>query len=277
MFIIDQIAVSSTTPSQLNEAKHIAKWIHVGTLGNQNPWYLSFKVSSSFSYLSPIRILIPTSVWVFTVITPRIWHTLSTEDLFRRLESTPLGLTQDQVNSRLLKGKNSFQPRRPSLVSKAFSCVFGGFGSLIFISAILSFLSWWVHCSCFHCSVTQILKSILPGNHLDMTRLYVTAIPSHLEKLKPWRICYPTQHPTAKLGLGIVLLIILLVQACFKAWQLHITGRAMRSITDHVGHETSVLRDGGTRTIPSDELVPGDLVKVGSSSHSHRHVHRLII
>ncbi|EGG04215.1 uncharacterized protein MELLADRAFT_22597, partial [Melampsora larici-populina 98AG31] len=151
------------------------------------------------------------------------WHTMSTEDLFQRLDSNPLGLTQDQVNSRLLKGRNSFQPRRLSLFSKAFSCVFGGFGSLIFVSAILSFLSW-----------------------------------------KPFG--NDQAHPTAKLGLGIVLLIILLVQACFKAWQLRITGRAMRSITDHVGNETSVLRDGGSCTIPSEELVPGDLVKISTGS-----------
>lgn len=159
----------------------------------------------------------------FQAITMRHWHTMPAEDLFRRLESTPLGLTQDQANSRLLKGRNSFQPRRPSLISKAFGCVFGGFGSLIFVSAILSFLSW------------------KPFGHHEA-------------------------HPTANLSLGIVLLVILLVQAFFKAWQLHITGRALRSITDHVGHEASVLRDGGSHTIPSDELVPGDLVKICTGS-----------
>ncbi|EGG04214.1 uncharacterized protein MELLADRAFT_37617, partial [Melampsora larici-populina 98AG31] len=156
-------------------------------------------------------------------ITKRDWHMMSADELFQRLESRPLGLTQDEVNSRLLKGRNSFQPKRSSLISKAFTCVFGGFGSLIFASAVLSFLSW-----------------------------------------KPFG--YHELHPTAHLALGIVLLIILVVQAFFKAWQLRITGRAMRSITDHVGSTTSVLRDGCSRTIPSDELVPGDLVKVSTGS-----------
>lgn len=56
------------------------------------------------------------------------------------------------------------------------------------------------------------------------------------------------------------------IQAAFKVWQERITCRALRSISDLVGSETFVLRDGHGRKIPSAELVPGDLVKASLCS-----------
>ncbi|PPQ70421.1 hypothetical protein CVT24_013171 [Panaeolus cyanescens] len=66
----------------------------------------------------------------------------------------------------------------------------------------------------------------------------------------------------SNLALAIVLLIVLLVQALFNAWQDFSMTRMMSSIRGMLPADVLVLRDSGHNKIPAKELVPGDIVTV---------------
>ncbi|KAF9524928.1 hypothetical protein CPB83DRAFT_897469 [Crepidotus variabilis] len=71
-------------------------------------------------------------------------------------------------------------------------------------------------------------------------------------------------NPNASnLALAIVLLIVLLVQAVFNAWQDFSTSRVMSSIKGMLPSDVLVLRDSAQTKIPAKELVPGDLITIG--------------
>jgi sodium/potassium-transporting ATPase subunit alpha len=66
----------------------------------------------------------------------------------------------------------------------------------------------------------------------------------------------------ANLALAVVLLIVIMVQAVFNAWQDFSTSRVMASIKGMLPSDVLVLRDGGQTKVPAKELVPGDLVTI---------------
>ena len=72
----------------------------------------------------------------------------------------------------------------------------------------------------------------------------------------------PLGNPPApsNLALAVVLLIVLLLQAVFNAWQDFSTSRLLDSITGLLPAEVLVLRDGSSTRIPSAQLVPGDVI-----------------
>lgn len=68
------------------------------------------------------------------------------------------------------------------------------------------------------------------------------------------------------LALGIVLIIVVVIQAVFAAYQDWSTSRVMKSIKNMLPSETLVIRDGQVQKIPATDLVVGDLVQINMGS-----------
>ncbi|KAF8503943.1 sodium-potassium ATPase [Hysterangium stoloniferum] len=64
----------------------------------------------------------------------------------------------------------------------------------------------------------------------------------------------------SNLALAVVLLIVIVLQAIFNAWQDFSTSRVMSSIQEMLPSSVTVLRNNGQINIPAEKLVPGDLV-----------------
>ncbi|KAJ2738055.1 hypothetical protein GGI20_006335, partial [Coemansia sp. BCRC 34301] len=64
------------------------------------------------------------------------------------------------------------------------------------------------------------------------------------------------------LALGIAILVVIVLQASFSAWQEWTTSRVMASITGMLPTETVVTRNGAMTTIMATDLVQGDIVHV---------------
>ncbi|KAM4057168.1 E1-E2 ATPase domain-containing protein [Hirsutella rhossiliensis] len=76
-------------------------------------------------------------------------------------------------------------------------------------------------------------------------------------------ICWrPLSHPPSatNLALAILVIIVILLQAGFSAFQDWSTQRTMKSITDLLPSEALVLREGQLKKMPAIELVAGDIV-----------------
>ncbi len=76
-----------------------------------------------------------------------------------------------------------------------------------------------------------------------------------------WR---PLGNPPApyNLALAIVVIIVIIVQALFSAFEDWSTQKVMNSILGLVPENSTVLRDGVMKTIPSGDLVVGDIVQL---------------
>ncbi|KAK3320379.1 hypothetical protein B0T19DRAFT_492568 [Cercophora scortea] len=74
-----------------------------------------------------------------------------------------------------------------------------------------------------------------------------------------WR---PLSDPPSatNLALAILVIIVIMLQASFSAFQDWSTQRTMKSITGLLPSETLVLRDGSMKRMPATELVAGDIV-----------------
>ncbi|KAF8512193.1 sodium-potassium ATPase [Gautieria morchelliformis] len=81
-------------------------------------------------------------------------------------------------------------------------------------------------------------------------------------------ICFiawkPLGNPplASNLALAVVLLIVLLLQAIFNAWQDFSTSRVMSSIQNLLPSNVTVIRNSAQLSVASEQLVPGDLVVV---------------
>jgi len=79
-------------------------------------------------------------------------------------------------------------------------------------------------------------------------------------------ICWkPLGNPNPQaynLGLAILVLIVIFLQACFSAFQDWSTGRTMNAILDLLPADALVIRGGQTTKVPSTDLVIGDIVKI---------------
>ncbi|CAD6589175.1 MAG: hypothetical protein TREMPRED_005278, partial [Tremellales sp. Tagirdzhanova-0007] len=72
------------------------------------------------------------------------WHTLSLDEVLQRLSVNPkVGLDGEQAKRRLQQnGPNVITPRRANPILKYGGYIFGGFGSLLLVAAILCFIAW---------------------------------------------------------------------------------------------------------------------------------------
>ena len=77
-----------------------------------------------------------------------------------------------------------------------------------------------------------------------------------------WRPLGDPNPAAYNLGLAILVLIVIFLQALFSAFQDWSTARTMKSILDLLPAETVVVRDGDSRKVGSADLVVGDIVKV---------------
>lgn len=66
----------------------------------------------------------------------------------------------------------------------------------------------------------------------------------------------------SNLALAVVLLVVVLVQAVFNAWQDISTSRVMASIKGMLPSAVQVLRDGKQETTAAANLVTGDLIYI---------------
>ncbi|CUI15461.1 sodium potassium-transporting ATPase subunit alpha, putative, partial [Bodo saltans] len=65
------------------------------------------------------------------------------------------------------------------------------------------------------------------------------------------------------LALAIVLIIVILITSGFQTYQEGQADNVMASLMEMAAEDTFVVRGGKTFKIPSNDLVPGDIVKVG--------------
>ncbi|EGG15864.1 hypothetical protein DFA_09533 [Cavenderia fasciculata] len=78
-------------------------------------------------------------------------------------------------------------------------------------------------------------------------------------------LCWqPLSNPPSMVNfaLAILVLIVILIQALFSAFQDWSTGRVMKSILNMLPSECFVIRDGQTQKIPTSQVVVGDLVQL---------------
>lgn len=67
---------------------------------------------------------------------------------------------------------------------------------------------------------------------------------------------------TSNLALAVVLLIVLLIQAAFNAWQDFSTSRVMASISGMLPSDVMVLRDSNQVRLAAHDVVVGDMVYI---------------
>ncbi|KZV66047.1 sodium-potassium ATPase [Peniophora sp. CONT] len=77
-----------------------------------------------------------------------------------------------------------------------------------------------------------------------------------------WKPLGEPAPQASNLALAVVLLVVVLLQALFNAWQDFSTSRVMSSIKDMLPADVVVLRDGSQQSVPAIDLVPGDLVQI---------------
>ncbi|KAH8662348.1 putative H /K ATPase alpha subunit [Xylariales sp. PMI_506] len=72
------------------------------------------------------------------------WHTISTDEALRRLSASEThGLSSDQVQRKFGEfGYNAPSPPKSDTISKYLGYLFKGFGPILFVGAILVFVSW---------------------------------------------------------------------------------------------------------------------------------------
>jgi sodium/potassium-transporting ATPase subunit alpha len=64
------------------------------------------------------------------------------------------------------------------------------------------------------------------------------------------------------LALAVIIMVVILLQAFFNAWQDWSTSRVMNSINSMLPTQTLVMRDGKIVTVDATHLVPGDVVHI---------------
>ena len=165
------------------------------------------------------------------------WHKITAEEALTRLGVSPkVGLDKPQAQRRLQQhGRNVISPPKSNILRKIFGWVFGGFGSLLLIASIICFVAWYI---------TFVFQPI----------------DSHATT--PYRKPLGEPPAAANLALAIVLLIVILIQAVFNAWQDFSTSRVMASIKGMLPSDVLVLRDGNQTKVAAKDLVPGDLVTI---------------
>lgn len=78
-----------------------------------------------------------------------------------------------------------------------------------------------------------------------------------------WRPLGDPNPAPYNLGLGILVIIVIFLQACFSAFQDWSTARTMNAILNLLPAEARVVRGGEPLKVPATDLVVGDIVKIG--------------
>lgn len=77
-----------------------------------------------------------------------------------------------------------------------------------------------------------------------------------------WRPLGDPNPAPYNLGLAILVIIVIFLQASFSAFQDWSTKRTMKSILDLLPSDALVLRSGGFLKVPSTDVVAGDIVRI---------------
>lgn len=77
-----------------------------------------------------------------------------------------------------------------------------------------------------------------------------------------WRPLGDPDPAPYNLGLAILVLIVIFLQAGFSGFQDWSTARTMKSILDLLPSDALVMRDGDWKKLPSSDLVTGDIVRI---------------
>ncbi|KAJ3126328.1 hypothetical protein HK100_010313 [Physocladia obscura] len=152
-------------------------------------------------------------------------HTLRIDQILAQLGAFSIsqgGLPEDVAASKLKKnGPNSITPPRDSYILKILSFIFGGFCFLMWISAIIMFLTYYP----------------LPQINNQAPQVY-------------------------NLAVTILLLVVIFIQAAFYAWQDWSSSSVMSKINNLLAAEAQVIRAGKSVTIPSKNVVVGDIIEL---------------
>lgn len=77
-----------------------------------------------------------------------------------------------------------------------------------------------------------------------------------------WKPLGNPDPQTSNLALAIVLLVVVMIQACSNAWQDFSTSRIMDSIAGMLPDAVTAIRDGSHSSIQAPDLVQGDIVVI---------------
>ncbi|KAF9078729.1 hypothetical protein BDP27DRAFT_1441123 [Rhodocollybia butyracea] len=190
------------------------------------------------------------------------WHSLSADEVATRVGVSPkTGLDAPMAARRLSQnGKNVISPPPRNLTKKIFFYFFGG--PLTFTTLIVIFQPDRILIG--YPGIERIPFSRLKEGNIS----WPTSVSGGLLFLGSvicfiaWRPLGDPDPSVANLALAVVLLIVILLQAGFNAWQDVSTGRVMASISGMLPTDILVTRDGETFKLPAESLVLGDIVKV---------------
>ena len=77
-----------------------------------------------------------------------------------------------------------------------------------------------------------------------------------------WRPLGDPNPAPYNLGLAVLVLIVIFLQACFSAFQDWSTAKTMNSILDMLPSDAHVFRDGAWSTVRTSDLVTGEVVRI---------------
>jgi sodium/potassium-transporting ATPase subunit alpha len=77
-----------------------------------------------------------------------------------------------------------------------------------------------------------------------------------------WRPLGDPNPAAYNLGLAILVLLVIILQACFSAFQDWSTAKTMNAILDMLPSDAEVFRDGSFQTIRTSDIAPGDIVRI---------------
>lgn len=77
-----------------------------------------------------------------------------------------------------------------------------------------------------------------------------------------WKPLGEPAPQASNLALAVILLIVIVLQTVFNAWQDFSTSRTMASISGMLPTEVLALRDGREQLVPAESLVTGDIVRI---------------
>jgi sodium/potassium-transporting ATPase subunit alpha len=166
------------------------------------------------------------------------WHIIAADEVLQRLSaSEKAGLDEAQVHrKRGMYGTNVFSPPPNRMFRKILGWIFGGFGSLLFVGSIICFVAWCVP-----------ITADLHHSHLTPSTRKPLGEPA---------------PQVANLALAIVILIVIVFQAVFNAWQDFSMSSVMKSIKSMLPSEVQTLRDGKYVSLLAADLVVGDIVQI---------------
>lgn len=81
-----------------------------------------------------------------------------------------------------------------------------------------------------------------------------------------WRPLGNPNPPAYQLAVAIAIILVIIFQALFSAFQDYSTAKVMNSILNLLPDNCIVLRDGQLVTLPASELVPGDVVHLSTGN-----------